>query len=107
MRRGLALTVLAVAALVGFPAAASADAGDPIVYFGFTDGWYYPQGADVAFGFGCVSPASAIVSCEGSQPLGSKLDTFHAGPHTVSVTATDYDGRQTVASQTYTVIDTT
>lgn len=50
---------------------------------------------------------SAIVSCEGSQPLGSKLDTFHAGPHTLSVTATDYEGRQTTASVTYTVIDIT
>jgi hypothetical protein len=96
-----------VAALVGLPAAASAAEGDPIVYMGIDDGWYYPQGADVSFGFLCVSPTSFIVSCEGSQPLGSKLDTFHAGPHTLSVTATDYEGRQTTATATYTVIDTT
>src|SRR5436190_13412828 len=105
MRRGLVLGVLVAAVLAVLPAAASADAADPVIYFGFTDGWYYPQGADVGFGFACVSPSSAIVSCESSQPLGSKLDTFHAGVHTVSVTATDYEGRQTTATQTFTVID--
>lgn len=107
MRRGLVLAVLAVAALTGFPAAASADSEDPIVYIGIDDGSYYPQGYDVSFGFACVSTSSGIVSCEGSQPLGSKLDTFHAGPHTLWVTATDYEGRQTTASVTYTVIDIT
>jgi hypothetical protein len=39
--------------------------------------------------------------------MGSKLDTFYAGPHTVWVTATDYEGRQTTVSATYTVIDIT
>ena len=107
MRRGLVLTILAVAALVGFPAAASADPEDPVVYLSPADGWVFPQGADFSFGFACVSPSSAIVSCEGSQPLGSKLDTFHAGPHTLSVTATDYEGRQTTATTTYTVFDIT
>jgi hypothetical protein len=106
MRRGL-VAVLAIAALVGLPAPASADEGDPVVYFGFDDGSYYPQGYDITFGFLCVSPVSAIVSCEASQALGSKLDTFHAGVHTVSVTAIDYEGRQTTASATYTVIDIT
>jgi len=107
MRRGLVLTIFAVAARVGFPAAASADPDDPIVYLSPADGWIVPQGADVSFGFACVSPGSGIVSCEGSQPLGSKLDTFHAGPHTLSVTATDYEGRQTTATTTYTVFDIT
>ena len=107
MRRGLAVTMLAVAAFVGVPAAASADPADPVVYFSFDDGMYYPQGANVTFGFACVSPVSAIVSCEASQPMGSQLDTFHAGTHNVTVTATDYEGRQTTATQTYTVIDIT
>src|SRR2546423_10192400 len=103
MRRGLVLTIVAVAALTGLPAAAAADAGAPIVYFGFDDGVTYPQGYDISLGFFCASETSAIVSCEGSQPLGSKLDTVHAGPHTVTVTANDYEGRQTVATQSYTV----
>jgi hypothetical protein len=107
VRRGLLVAALAAVALAGLPAAASAGPDDPIVYMSVTDGWAYPQGYDVSFGFVCVSPTSAIVSCEGSQPMGSKLDTFHAGPHTVSVTATDYEGRQTTASATYTVIDIT
>jgi hypothetical protein len=107
MRRGLVATMLAVAALVGASSAAAADPADPVVYFSFDDGMYYPQGANATFGFACVSPVTAIVSCEASQPLGSQLDTFHAGPHTVTVTATDYEGRQTIASQTYTVIDIT
>ncbi len=107
MRRGLLVAALAAVALVALPAAAYADDSDPIVYLSFDDGWYYPLGYDVTFRFLCVSPASAIVSCEGSQPMGSKRDTFHAGPHTVSVTATDYEGRQTTKSATYTVIDIT
>jgi hypothetical protein len=107
MRRGLAAIFLAAAALLGVPAAASADAGDPVVYFSFDDGVVYPQGYDATLGFLCTSDTSTVISCVGSQPLGSKLDTTQAGPHTVTVTATDFDGRQTVASQTYTVLDIT
>jgi hypothetical protein len=107
MLRGFVVAVLAAVALGGLPAAAYADEGAPIVYMSVTDGWAYPQGYDISFGFLCVSPTSAIVSCEASQPMGSKLDTFYAGPHTVWVSATDYEGRQTTASATYTVIDIT
>src|ERR687885_66362 len=101
MVRSFLVAVLAAVALAALPAAAYADDGDPVVYLSVTDGWAYPQGYDVTFGFLCVSPASAIVSCEASQPMGSKLDTFHAGAHTVWATATDYEGRQTTASATY------
>jgi hypothetical protein len=107
MFRGFVVAALAAVALAGLPTSAYADEGDPIVYMSVTDGWAYPQGYDISFGFICVSPTSAIVSCEASQPMGSKLDTFYAGPHTVWVTATDYEGRQTTASATYTVIDIT
>jgi hypothetical protein len=67
----------------------------------------FPQGYNVQLGFFCASDTSTVISCVGSQPLGSQLDTFQAGPHTVTVTATDFDGRQTVASRTYTVYDIT
>jgi hypothetical protein len=107
MFRGFVVAALVAVALVVLPGAAYAGDGDPIVYMSVTDGWAYPQGYDVSFGFLCVSETSAIVSCEASQPMGSKLDTFYAGPHTVWVTATDYEGRQTTASATYTVIDIT
>jgi hypothetical protein len=106
VRRGLLLVLLSCTFLA-LPAAASADSADPYVVFSFQDGWFYPQGVDVDYGFFCGSPGSFIVSCEGTPPFGSKLDTFHAGQHTVSVTATDYEGRQTTATQTYTVIDIT
>jgi hypothetical protein len=107
MRRGLLLATVVIAVLAAFTPAAGAEEGDPVIYFSFDDGVYYPQNYDVTFGFMCVSPTSAIVSCEASQPMGSKLETFYAGTHTVTVTAVDYDGRQTIATQTYTVIDTT
>ena len=107
MRRGLVATFLAAAALLGVPAAASADTGDPVVYFSFDDGMVWPQGYDVTLGYLCTSDTSTVISCVGSQPIGSKLDTTQAGPHTVTVTATDFEGRQTVASHTYTVYDIT
>ena len=107
MRRGLVLAAVAAAALMGVPAAASADVGDPVVYFSFDDGMVYPQGVDVTLGFFCSSDRSTVISCIGSQSLGSKLDTTQAGPHTVTVTATDFEGRRTVASQTYSVLDIT
>jgi hypothetical protein len=107
MVRGFVVAALAAVALVALPAAAYADGDEPQVFLSVEDGWAYPQGYDVQFGFLCYSPVNAIVSCESSQPLGSKLDTFHAGPHTVWVTATDYWGRQATATATYTVIDIT
>lgn len=107
MFRGLVVTALAAVALVWLPAAAYAGDSDPIIDMSVPDGWVYFQGYDVSFGFLCRSPVSTIVSCVGSQPFGSKLDTFHAGYHTVSVTATDYEGRQTTASATYFVLDFT
>lgn len=105
MRRGLVIAVLVFATLAGMPAAASAADNGTQVYLSLNDGWWYPQGADVDFGFVCVGPW--VVSCEGSQPMGSKLDTFHAGSHTVSATATDYDGTVTTATATYNVFDIT
>jgi hypothetical protein len=47
------LSVLAFAAFAALPAAASADSADPYVVFSFQDGWFYPQGADVDYGFFC------------------------------------------------------
>jgi hypothetical protein len=107
VRRCLFLVLLSLAAFAALPAVASADSADPYVVFSFQNGWFYPQGVDVDYGFFCFSPSSFIVSCEGNPPFESKLDTFHAGQHTVSVTATDYEGRQTTATQTYTVVDIT
>jgi hypothetical protein len=107
------LILLAVAALTAAPIAA-ADEGDvppPVAHIDSSlDGRAFPQGYNMSFGFWCTSgdsDMSWIVACDGSQPLGSSLDTTHAGPHTVTVTATDYFGRTATTSATYTVIDTT
>ena len=106
MRRGLILALLVVA-FAGLPAAARAESGDVQIVFSFNDNWFYPQGADVDFGFFCLSQTVPIVSCEATQAYGSKLDTFRAGLHTITVTATDWEGQQTSASQSYTVVDIT
>jgi hypothetical protein len=98
-----------LAALVGaVPGAAWADGDGPEAHIANPpDGWMYPQGAKDQFAFYCTSATSFVVSCEGSQPLGSLLDTSTAGPHTVSVTATDFEGRQSTTTATYTVFDIT
>jgi hypothetical protein len=105
----LRLTLVTVVLLVAaWPSAASADPGDPQAYIVEpSDGAYFPQGANAPFGFYCTSETSFVISCEGSQPLGSHIDTANAGAHTLSVTATDFEGRQTTTTATYNVIDIT
>jgi hypothetical protein len=109
MKTAVRLAALTIVLLVGIaPGVASADAGDPQVFIESpADGGLFPQGVNVQFGFYCTSDASFVISCVGSQPLGSLIDTTNAGTHTLSVTATDYDGRTTTATATYTVFDTT
>lgn len=107
--RRLLLTFLTIISLVAvLPGAAWAEDGGPEAHIESpADGSYYPQGADVGFGFYCTSETSFVISCEGSQPLGSDVDTANAGAHTLSVTAIDYEGRQSTTTATYTVIDLT
>ena len=106
LARLAALTIVLLVA--AWPSGASADPGDMQIVIGSpTDGSVYPQGANVQFAFACLSTTVAIVSCDGSQPLGSYIDTVHAGTHTLSVTATDYLGETTTLSTTYTVFDWT
>ena len=107
-RRLLGLTrMFVVVATVGTGTAA-ADPADPQAHIlSPADGQQYPQGATVQFAFYCSSETSFVISCAGSQDLGSELDTVQAGSHTVTVTATDYDGRHSTATSTYTVIDIT
>ena len=109
LARSLALLTLAAFAVAGASAPiASADPGDPVAHIETPpDGSYYPQGASEQFAFYCTSDTSFVVSCEGSQPLGSLIDTAKAGPHTLSVTATDFEGRQSTTTTTYNVIDIT
>jgi hypothetical protein len=105
--------VLFVLAALALPAAAAADSGasDPnapaIEIASPMDGGAYPQGYHLQAGYGCWSPVNELISCEGSAPLGAYLDTTIAGTRTFSVTATDFEGRTTTATATYTIIDIT
>ena len=112
-RRHLPKALALAAAFLTLPAAATADTFSsspdaPLIEIATpVDGAEYPQGAYLQAGFGCWSFVSAVVSCEGSVPLGATVDTTTAGAHTFTVTALDYDGRSTTASVTYTVRDLT
>jgi hypothetical protein len=53
----------------------------------------------------CDSAVSFVVSCSGSVPLLGFVDTSTAGDKTLTVTATDLDGRTSTAALSYTVLD--
>ena len=73
------------------------------------DGAAVAQGADVTAAFSCADEAggSGLASCVGSTPNGGKLDTSKLGPVTLTVTARDKAGNETVAKSTITVEDRT
>ncbi|HEX6654138.1 MAG TPA: PxKF domain-containing protein [Thermoleophilaceae bacterium] len=72
------------------------------------DGSHVKQGADVVVDFSCADEGSSgLASCVGSTPDGEKLDTSKLGPVTVTVTARDKAGNETVAKSTVTVEDRT
>jgi hypothetical protein len=73
------------------------------------DGTRVAQGADVPVAFSCADEAggSGLASCVGSTPNGGKLDTSTLGPVTLTVTARDKAGNETVATSTVTVEDRT
>jgi hypothetical protein len=70
-----------------------------------TDGAVYTQGRPVPAGFSCADAGGAgVASCVGSTANGSNLDTSTPGTFTLTVTARDAAGNETVASRSYTVI---
>jgi hypothetical protein len=72
------------------------------------DGSHVKQGADVVVDFSCADEGgSGLVSCVGSTADGSKLDTSKLGPVTLTVTARDKAGNETIAKSTITVEDRT
>ena len=79
----------------------------PQVQFFSPDPTFYFPGAAVPVFYFCTSSVSSIVSCNGSQPDFGILDTSSAGLHSLSVTATDAEGRQTTETLTYFVLDFT
>ena len=72
------------------------------------DGSKVQQGADVTVDFSCADEGgSGLASCVGSTADGEKLDTSKLGPVTLTVTARDGAGNETVATSTVTVEDRT
>jgi hypothetical protein len=55
----------------------------------------------------CISYVSAIISCQGDQPLLAPVDTSVAGTRTLTVRAVDAAGRTATATVTYQVVDFT
>ena len=72
------------------------------------DGSHVAQNADVTAAFSCADEGgSGLASCVGSTPNGGKLDTSKLGPVTLTVTARDEAGNETVGKSTITVEDRT
>jgi hypothetical protein len=72
------------------------------------DGSHVKQGAPVAVDYSCADTGgSGLDSCVGSVADGALLDTSQLGDVTVTVTARDHAGNETVAQSTVTVDDET
>jgi hypothetical protein len=70
------------------------------------DGAHVPQGSAPAVDFDCADEGgSGLASCEGSVPDGAELDTSTLGARTVTVTARDNAGNETVVTHTAQVVD--
>ncbi|MEA2365316.1 MAG: hypothetical protein QOI32_828 [Thermoleophilaceae bacterium] len=72
------------------------------------DGAQVPQGANLVVDFSCSDEGSSgLASCVGSTADGALLDTSKLGPVSVTVTARDGAGNETVVKHTVTVVDET
>ena len=73
-----------------------------------TDGVEVPQGAEVVVDFDCADEGSSgLESCVGTTADGELLDTSELGDASVTVTARDHAGNETVVTHTVTVVDVT
>jgi hypothetical protein len=95
--------------LTGTAVCVPPDTTDPTVQIASpVNGSHVKQGADVVVDFSCADEGgSGLESCVGSTPKGEKLDTSKLGPVTLTVTARDKAGNETVATSTVTVEDQT
>jgi hypothetical protein len=72
------------------------------------DGTTVPRGTEVVVDYSCSDEGgSELESCEGNVADGATLDTSTLGSKTVTVTARDGAGNETVASATIEVVDET
>jgi hypothetical protein len=65
-------------------------------------GTYISGGGDIALYF-CTSEISWVIACDGNLALGEPLDPA-PGTHQLTVIATDVEGRQSIASVSYTIL---
>jgi len=96
-------------ALTGTRSCVPPDTTDPTIDLRSPlDGSHVRQGAEVSVDFSCADEGSSgLDTCVGSTPDGELLDTSRLGQVTVTVTARDHAGNQTVAHSTVTVVDET
>ncbi len=96
-------------ALTGTTACAPPDQTPPTVDLRVPeDGASVARGSDVAVDFDCADEGgSGLASCEGSVADGSPLDTSSLGDRSVTVTARDVAGNETVVTHTAHVVDAT
>jgi|GEM_PF-6773309 Tol biopolymer transport system component len=66
------------------------------------DGGLYLPGDGTPAIYLCASEVSFVISCEGNIGFGAPIAAT-PGTHKLTVTATDFEGRQSVASVTYTI----
>jgi hypothetical protein len=72
------------------------------------DGARVPQGAEVVVDFSCADEGSSgLDTCVGTTADGELLDTSDLGDVSVTVTARDHAGNETVVTHTITVVDET
>jgi hypothetical protein len=72
------------------------------------NGAQVPRGTNVVVAFSCADEGgSGIASCAGTTANGASLDTSKLGPVSVTVTARDGAGNETVVKHTVTVVDVT
>ena len=69
----------------------------------------FAGGAVVTADYSCADEpgGSGLDTCTGPVADGDPIDTSTVGPHTFTVTATDYAGNTATATHTYTVVDGT
>jgi len=84
------------------------DTTPPTVALSPADGAHVKQGAEVVVDFSCSDTGgSGLASCIGTVSDGALLDTSQLGEVSVTVTALDHAGNQTVVTNTATVVDET
>jgi hypothetical protein len=94
--------------LTGTASCVPPDTTPPTVDLRPVDGERVRQGAEVVVDFSCADEGSSgLDSCVGTTADGELLDTSALGDVSVTVTARDHAGNETVVTHTVTVVDET